>query len=151
MSINPFTAFPIDIPKKYQEAIKKYCKTGEAREGKLEKWNPEFTPFERQIDFWFMAFLTAVNKELDPEKGVDTYTPITGEILSRDAKRADFMRLVVLGRTEDFNILADNKAIFNYCIGLANAGIPHLIQILDDEDDRPLWAILYELESLTKQ
>lgn len=98
-----------------------------------------------------MAFLIAVNKELDPEKGVDTYTPITGEILSRDVKRADFMRLVVLGRTEDFNILADNKAIFNYCIGLANAGIPHLIQILDDEDDRPLWAILYELESLTKQ
>ncbi|SHE19777.1 hypothetical protein [methanotrophic endosymbiont of Bathymodiolus puteoserpentis (Logatchev)] len=150
MSNNPFTAFPIDIPKKYQEAIKKYCKTGEAREGKQEKWKPEFTPFERQVDFWFMAFLIAVNKELEPIKGTDTYTPISGEILSRDPKRADFMRLVVLGITEKFDILADNKAIFNYCIGLANAGIPYLIQILEDPDDRPLWAILGELESLTE-
>jgi hypothetical protein len=150
MSSNPFTAYSIDIPKKHQEAIKRFCKTGEARDGKLEKWNPEFVPFERQIDFWFMAFLIAVNKNLEPIKGTDTYTPISGEILSRDLKRTDFMRLTVLGRTGDFNILADNKAIFNHCIGLANAGIPHLIQVLDDPDDRPLWAILGELELLTK-
>lgn len=148
MSENPFAAFSIDIPKKYQESIKKYCKTGEAR----EKWNPEFTPFERQVDFWFMAFLIAVNKELEPEKGIDTYAAVSGAILSQDSKRIDYMRLVILGRTENFNILADNKAIFDDCIRLANAGIPHLIQTLDDSEDgiKPLWLILEKLELLTK-
>jgi len=148
MSNNPFAAFQIEIPKKYQDSVKKFCKTGD---GGKDKWNPEFTPFHRQVDFWYMAFLIAVNKELEPVKEADTYNATLGHILSSDSKRVDFMRLVVLGITEDFNILANDKEIFNYCLGLANAGIPHLIQILDDPDDRPLWAILGELELLTKK
>jgi hypothetical protein len=148
MSSNPFASFSVEIPKKYQDVIKKFCKTGE---GSQEKWNPEFIPFERQIDFWFMAFLIAVKKELEPEKLADTYTAVTGEILSRDPKRIAFMQLTVLGITKNFDILANDREIFNYCLGLANAGIPHLIQILDNpEEGRPLWLILEELETFTK-
>lgn len=148
MSNNPFASFTIEIPKKYQDTIKKFCKTGE---GNQEKWNPEFTPFERQIDFWFMAFLIAVRKGLEPEKATDTYNVTIAEILSRDPKRIDFMRLAILGITKNFDILANDREIFNHCLELANAGIPHLIQILDNTDDgRPLWLILDELELLTK-
>lgn len=148
MSNNPFVSFNVEIPKKYQDTIKKFCKTGD---GSQEKWNPEFVPFERQVDFWFMAFLIAVKKGLEPEKATDTYSPITGAIFSTDSKRVDFMRLTVLGITKNFEILANDREIFNYCSGLANAGIPHLIQILDDpEEGRPLWLVLDELELLTK-
>jgi len=147
MSNNPFAAFQIEIPKVYQDSVKKFCRTGE---GGREKWNPLFAPFHRQVDFWYMAFLIAVKKELPPEKVADTYNATLAHILSTDPKRVDFMRLVVLGITGDFNVLANDKEIFNYCLGLANAGIPHLIEVLNDQDDRPLWAILEELEKLTK-
>jgi len=142
MSANPFASFEIHIPKKYQESVKKYCRTG-------SKETPESAPFERQVDFWFMAFLIAVNKQLDPEKEQDTYNATAAHIL--DQKRISFMQLVVLGITEKFEILADHRAVFNYCLELANAGIPYLIQVLSDPDDRPLWAILSEIESLTKK
>jgi hypothetical protein len=141
MSANPFVSFEIHLPKKYQESIKKYCRTG-------SKENPESAPFERQVDFWFMAFLIAVNKELEPVKEQDTYNATAAHIL--DQKRISFMQLVILGITEKFEILSDHRSIFNYCSALANAGMPHLIQILDDPDDRPLWAILSEVELLTK-
>ena len=61
------------------------------------------------------------------------------------------MQLTVLGITEKFEILADHRAVFNFCLELANAGMPHLIQVLRDPDDRPLWSILSEIDNLTKK
>ena len=142
MSANPFASFEIRLPSKYQESVKKYCRTG-------NRENPESAPFDRQVDFWFMAFLIAVNKELEPVKEQDTYNATAAHIL--DQKRISFMQLVILGITEKFEILADHRAIFNYCSELANAGMPYLIQVLSDPDERPLWAILSEVESLTKK
>ncbi|MDP1773617.1 MAG: hypothetical protein Q8L15_15200 [Methylobacter sp.] len=141
MSANPFASFEIHLPKKYQESVKKYCRTG-------NKETPESAPFERQVDFWFMAFLIAVNKKLDPVKDLDTYNATAAHIL--DAKRISLMQLAVLGITERFEIISEHREVFNYCLELANAGMPHLIQVLNDPEDRPLWAILSEVESLTK-
>ncbi len=141
MSANPFASFEIRLPSKYQESVKKYCRTG-------SKESPDLAPFERQVDFWFMAFLIAVNKRLDPVKELETYNASAAHIL--EPKRISFMQLVVLGITEKFEILSDHRAVFNYCLELANAGMPELIQILSDPDDRPLWAILSELETRTK-
>lgn len=144
MSNNPFASFEINIPTKYQDSVKKYCRTGNTDAKAIE------APFDRQIDFWFMAFLIAVNKGLEPVKDSKTYTAITGSIFDRDPKRVSYMQLTVLGLTENFEILKDHRAVFNYCVELANAGIPELIQILSDPDDQPLWSILGELELLSK-
>ena len=143
MSANPFASFEIHIPKKYQEAVKQFCRTS-------NKETPESVPFDRQVDFWFMAFLIAVKKELPPVKESDTYNATFASILSSDPKRVSYMQLAVLGITEKFEMLANHREVFNICLELANAGMPYLIQILRDEDDRPLWAILSELDSLTK-
>ena len=138
MSNNPFASFEINIPTKYQDSVKKYCRTGNTDAKAIE------APFDRQIDFWFMAFLIAVNKGLTPVKDSKTYTATTGITFSSDIKRVSFMQLTVLGITEKFEMLSDHRAVFNYCLELANAGIPELIQILSDPDDRPLWSILGE-------
>jgi hypothetical protein len=142
MSANPYASFEIRLPTKYQESIKKYCRTG-------SKESPELAPFERQVDFWFMSLLVAVNKQLQPVKELETYNATAAHIL--EPKRVSFMQLVVLGLTEKFEILSDHRAVFNHCTELANAGMPYLIQVLSDPDDRPLWAILTEIEQLTKQ
>jgi hypothetical protein len=144
MSTNPFASFEIHIPKKYQETVKQFCRTS-------SRDTPESVPFERQVDFWFMAFLIAVNKQLEPVKELDTYNATVASILSTDIKRVSYMQLTVLGITEKFEILADHRAVFNFCLELANAGMPHLIQVLRDPDDRPLWSILSEIDNLTKK
>ncbi len=142
MTNNPFASYNIEIPNKFRDSALKYCKTGG------QQSTPEFSPFERQVDFWFMAFLIAVNKKMSPIKGTDTYNATNAAIFSTDSNRVALLQLSVLGLTKDFDKLADHRWVFDYCLGLANAGMPHLIQILSDPDDRPLWSILAEFEGM---
>ncbi len=139
MTANPFASFNVEIPKKYQESVKKYCRT----DGGEKRY--EYSPFERQVDFWFMAFLIATHKHLEPIKEKETYNATTGAIFSTDSKRVIFMQLSILGITKNFDILANDRAVFDHCLRLANAGIPYLLQILIDQSDKPLWSILEEI------
>lgn len=142
MTNNPFASYNIEIPNKYREHALKFCKTGG------QQSTAEYSPFERQVDFWYMAFLIAVNKKLEPVKDSESYNATNAAILSTDQNRVGAMQLSVLGLTKDFDKLADHRWVFDYCSGMANAGMPYLIQVLSDPDDRPLWALLTELEEL---
>lgn len=141
MISNPFASFNIEIPNKYREAALKYSD---------KSTSPEFAPFERQVDFWFVAFLLAVNKKLQPEKESDTYNITPASIFGTDSKRIGLIQICVLGLTENFKLIGKHRAIFDYASQLAYAGMPHLIQILSDPDDRPLWALLNEFELMSK-
>lgn len=144
MNHNPFASFNIELPSRYRDSILKYCRSGG------NKATAEFSPFERQVDFWFVAFLIAVGKELEPDEEKETYNATPATILTTDPYRVSFMQLTILGITGDVAMLSDNRKVFDYCLGLANAGIPYLISILEDPDDRPLWALLTELEELAE-
>lgn len=139
---NPFASFNIEMPVRYREAILKYCRTGG------NKASAEFAPFERQVDFWFAAFLLAVAKALAPVVEEDTYNATPATILTTDSERVGFLQLSVLGLTQDVRILGDPRKVFEYAQRMAHAGIPYLIDILEDPDDRPIWALLTEFESL---
>jgi len=143
MTNNPFAMYNIEIPNKYRESVLKYCKTGG------QKNTVEFSPFERQVDFWFMAFLIALNQGLEPISEVDTYNATNGAILGTDPQRVGLMQLSVLGKTKNFDKLSNNRWVFDYCSSLAYAGMPKLIQILNDPDDRPLWGLLMEVEGMS--
>lgn len=143
MKDNPFISFGIEIPKKYHDSVLKYTRQ------KGQSSSPEFTPFQRQIDFWFAAFLIAVNKKLPPIKETETYYATNASVFNNDTDRIGLMQLSVLGLTKEFDKLADHRWVFNYCLGLANAGMPYLIEILKDPDERPLWSILDEFEDLS--
>ena len=141
MSDNPFASYTIEVPKKYADHIKKFCKTAGGKE------TYEFTPFTRQVDLWYFAFIYAVKKELDPvvEKETSNITPAT--ILSTDSYRISHIQLAFLGATGSIDELADHRKAFDYALSMANAGFPHVLQILKDPDERPLWQILDEIEA----
>jgi hypothetical protein len=141
MSDNPFSNFNIDIPRKYSEKIKSYSATGGGSGSR------ELCPFERQVDFWYCAFLLAVNKELSPVIEKDTYNATGATILTTDPYRIIHIRATFLSISKDLAGLADNKKVFDFAMGMANAGIPLLIQILDDDEQKPIWNILDEIES----
>lgn len=141
MTNNPFASYNVEIPNKYRESALKFT------HGKSSKL---IAPFERQVDFWFTAFLIAVNKKLAPKNETDTYNITPGSILSSDPKRIGLIQICVLGITGDFELLGKHKAVFDYASQLAYAGMPHLIQMLEDPDDRPLWALLSEFETMAR-
>lgn len=143
MHSNPFASYDIDISKKYQESIKRFCQTG-------TRASYNIAPFERQVDFWYYSFLLAVREGLSPVYESDTYHPIQASILSSDPHRITHIQLAFFAVTRDIHALADHRKVFNFAIGMANAGIPRLIQILSDSSDEPLWNLLEFNEGLCK-
>ncbi|MDN7124871.1 hypothetical protein J6I90_08250 [Pseudidiomarina sp. 1APP75-32.1] len=139
---NIFAQYQIDMPKAYQEKIKNFVSTGSQSQSR------ENAPFDRQIDFWFMALCLAFNKGLTAVKEKETYNAITAEILSRNPYRVTQMQMIALSVSMDPNILLEPKRMLDICVGLANAGIPLLINILSDTEATPLWNIYYELEDI---
>ena len=140
---NIFAQYQIEMPKIYQEKIKTYVSTGGNAESR------ENSPFDRQIDFWYMSLCLAFKKDLTPIKESDTYNAITAEILSRNSFRITQMQMIALAITNDQSILLEPKKMLDVCCGLANAGIPMLLNILADTEATPLWNMYYELEELT--
>lgn len=141
---NPFAMYQLAIPSKYEDQVKKYSRTSGQKNDSIE-----FSPCDRQVDVWYLAFLLAVNEGLEPIREKETYNATAASIFDRDPERVSFIQLSVLGLTGDVDSLKDPKSTFDYALGLANAGFPKLFQILGDEDDRPLWAILDAFESMS--
>ena len=142
MSDNPFASYQIEVPRKYGDQIKSYCKTG----GSGVTY--EFAPFDRQVDFWYFSLLYAVKNGLSPEKETDTSNITYGTILADDSYRIPHILLMFLGNFGSIQELSNYRKVFNYANSMAHAGIPYVLQILSDEDDRPLWGLLEEIEGV---
>lgn len=142
MDMNPFADYTLDIPNKFRSSVLEYSQSSGSKGGL------EFSPFQRQVDFWYTAFLLGIKMELEPAPESDTYNATPGTIFSRDPYRIYHMQIAYLGRHGSLESLADTRKVFDYCLGIANAAMPYLIQKLSDPDDRPLWSLLDELEGL---
>lgn len=141
---NPFATFNLEIPNMYRDSVLKFTQTsGQAR-------SEEIAPFRRQVDFWYISFLIGMVRDLDPEEEKNTYNATAGTIFNTDPYRIHHMQLAYLGRTKNLKFLADSRKVFDFCLGIANAGMPHLISLLSELDERPLWSLFDELEKCIK-
>lgn len=140
---NNFANYQIAIPSIYQDKIKKYCTTGSGTDT-----DPFNSPFKRQVDFWFVAMCIAFREGYEKAPSKDTYNATVAGILSNDPYRIHLMYLIALSDTGDESVLSDTKRVFDICCEYANAGIPYLINILDDQDQKPIWNIYDYLEEL---
>lgn len=138
---NPFENHQISIPHKYSEQVKKFCKQANSRE------QGEYVPFNRQVDFWYFAFLYAVRENLTPEHILDkdTHNITPASILSD--YHIHQIQMAYLAKYQNIEGLVDNNKIFNYASDMAYAGMPHVIQILSDEDDKPLDNLFFYIEN----
>ena len=144
MIANPFASFDLFLPNAHKEKIDKFTKTSGRREGAL------ISPFPRQIDFWFSAFLFGVAKNLAPADDRDSYKFIQGTILSTDPYRIATIQLVALGRAGDPSVLTEPKKMLDMASRIVFAATTFLISVLDDpEEDKPLWALLGLYETLS--
>ncbi len=140
MSDNPYASYNIEIPRNYSDEVKRFCRSGGGRD------TYEFAPFERQVDLWYFSFIYAVAEGLDPIVSKDGSNITPASILSTNSYRITHIKLAYLGRYKDLQQLADHRMVFDYALGMANAGMPYVLQLLKDPDERPLWSLLDEIE-----
>jgi|SRR5690554_305197 len=140
---NAISNYNINIPSVFQDRIKRFC--GSSSEG---KYSAEYVPFERQVDVWFFSMLYAFNKSLKPVKYDDTYNAIGASILSTDSYRSNLIQLIAVSYYEDVGVLIDPRKVFDLCLGLANAGLPMVLDILETADQNPLWNLFDEIEEI---
>jgi hypothetical protein len=136
---NPFVTMEINAPSQYQEFFRRYSQTtGATNVSEIDR-----KPFPRMVDFWFLALCVAVNKGLKPTalESKDTYKAVEGPQIASPEWRAHVLKLIALQQTGDPNIVNDPRKILEIANGLAFAGMPHLIEILQESPGEEVFAI----------
>ena len=137
---NPFAGIDIRIPTKYSDAVKQYCQTSSSKK------TVEYAPFERQIDFWFVAFAFAEKNNLEPQHETEMTKIIEGSILGNDPHRIALLQLAFLASGRPMSELVNPRAVMTFASEVANAGIPRILQLLGSNDDKPLYSLLEAYE-----
>lgn len=139
MSDNPFASYSCTIPSQYSEKVKTYSQSSGGQVTEM------FAPFKRQIDFWYLSFLYAVKNSLDPVTETQSVNITQASIFSSDPYRISHIQLAHFGTFQDIDSLAEHKVVFDWAQQMANAGMPFILQILQDVDE-PLMNLLDFLE-----
>jgi hypothetical protein len=141
-----FSAQEVNAPVKFREYFQKYSQTtGASTVSDLNR-----KPFPRMVDFWFLAICVAVRKGLKPINldGQDTYKAIEGAAIVSPEWRAQALRLIAIAETKDPEVVKDPRQMMRIANGLAFAGMPHLIEILEQNPDDEALCLADELVSM---
>lgn len=139
---NPFSKYQITIPKDLSDRVKEFCRQSNTQSGL------DFVPFNRQVDFWYFSFLYAHKLGLSPYKYPENELANITFASILDDYHIIHMQMAYLANNLDIKSLKQHKDIFRYVTELAHAGIPHVINLLKDDGDKPLFNLLGEIEIL---
>ena len=131
---NPFAGIDLIAPVDQRDVYDRYCQTG----GRAVI---DQTPFPRMVDFWFAGLSIAARKELAPLdlSKQDTFKFIEGSILDRDSWRVQAMMLVAIAVEDNVEVVGEPRRMMAIGNGLAAAGVPHLVEMLRNGDQDPIW------------
>jgi len=143
---NPFQAIEVLIPKDHHPDFERYCQ-------KSGRGSEKESPFPRMIDFWFLALCIAVHEGLDPRDiaNVETTKIIEGTIFSSDPWRVDALQLLAIGQTQSAEVVANPRDVMKLANGLAAAGIPRVLELLQENNLEPLDNLLDGIEGLIRE
>lgn len=145
---NPFVNAEVNAPTEFQEYFRRYSQTtGASTVGEYDR-----KPFPRMVDFWFLAIAVAVKLGLRPVKldGRDTYKAIEGAAIVSPEWRVHALKLIAIGETKDPEVIKDPRRMMEIANGLAFAGMPHLIEILEDHPDDEVFGLSDALVKMVK-
>lgn len=140
---NPFSAARLEYPDTQKEYYHRYVRRSNS--------SPvDESPFPRMIDLWWAGLSLAVRNGTPPVDLNRTATThmIEGAIFDRDPWRIQFLRLIALHINGDPDILTRPTDIISMANGLAAAGIPGIVEMLTDGDERPIWNLSNAVERL---
>lgn len=141
---NPFQNLELRIPEAFRDEVDRFCQT---QPGGGTRPPPDDSPFERQIDIWFLAVCIGARKGKRTQL-IRPHRFITGELLSRDPYRIESLELLAVSYTDDPWILERPSEIMDLANELAATGLAEIIDMLKDGSAKPIWNLTDNLTEL---
>jgi hypothetical protein len=141
-----FASVEVNAPVEFREFLQRYSQsTGASSVADFDR-----KPFARMVDFWFLAICVAVKLKLKPVdlEGRDTYKAIEGAAVISPEWRADALRLIAISESGETDIVQDPRRMMRIANGLAFAGMPRLIEILEQSPDDEMFGLSDELVAM---
>lgn len=125
---NPFHNMQIISLETQRLDYDQYCQAGQPRT------KTDDSPFPRKVDLWFAGLSLAVHKNLKPidlaqEK---TVSIISGDIFSTDGWQAQAIMLIAIAVEDDVEVVLDPRRMMDIANGLAAAGVPRIVKMLNE-------------------
>jgi len=143
---NPFAGVDLIAPVEQRDSYDRYCQTG-------GRASIDQSPFPRMVDFWFAGMSLAARKQLsavDLAKQ-ETFKFIEGSIFDRDSWRVQAVMLVAIAVEDSVEIVAEPRRMMAIANGLAAAGVPHVVDMLRNGDQDPIWNLSESLDELLRK
>ena len=141
---NPFQNLELRIPEAYRDEVDRFCQT---QPGGGTRPPPDDSPFERQIDIWFLAVCIGARKGKRTQI-IRPHRFITGELLSRDPYRIESLELLAVSYTDDPWILERPSEIMDLANELAATGLAEIIDMLKGGSAKPIWNLTDSITEL---
>ena len=132
---NPFAGINVVYPSEQGPDYQRYCQTG-------GRQSIDQSPFGRMIDLWFVGLSIAVREGLPAldlsEKQTSNMT--AGAIFDgRDSWRVQVLMLLSIAIEDDVAIVEKPNRMMAIANGLAAAGVPRVVEMLQDGRQLPIW------------
>ncbi len=143
---NPFQNMQIISPETQRGDYDNYCQAGQSRV------SVKRSPFPRKVDLWFAGLSLAVRKKLDPIvlKKKDTVNIISGDVFNTDGWQAQAIMLIAIAVEDDLEVVLNPRRMMDIANGLAAAGVPHIIEMLNAGNEEPIWNLSEALDELLR-
>lgn len=143
---NPFAGIDLVAPSdQHHDYYRRYCNPG--------RWTSiDGSPFPRMIDLWFAGLSLAARKQIPP---VDLSNQKTtkfhdGSVFDSDSWRVQVLMLVAIAIVGNVEIVEDPRRIITIANGLAAAGVPLIVEMLNDGEDAPIWNLSDALDEILR-
>lgn len=145
--VNPFQNLELRIPEEMREDVDLFCQT---QPSGGTKPSPDDSPFERQLDIWFLAVCLGANAK-KRTKLTKHHRFITGEILSRDPYRIELLELLAIAYSNDPWILQRPSEMIEMANEFAASGFQRLFNLLKEGNAKPIWNLTDGLIDLIQE
>lgn len=132
---NPFQNMMIVSPETQRDDYDAYCQAGQS------SVSTERRPFPRKVDLWFTGLSLAARKKLEPIdlKKEDTVDIINGTIFNTDGWQAQAIMLIAVVVEGNLEVVLNPRQMMNIANGLAAAGVPHIVKMLNEGHRTSIW------------
>ena len=142
---NPFARLGLIVPEAQRDYYDQYCQTRTVGKASIDQ-----CPFRRKVDLWFVGLAFAARKQLKPINlnKQKTFRLITGEIFDRNSWQIHTLMLIAMAVDENVEIVLNPHRMMDIANGLAAAGVPHIVEMLRDGNQDPIWNLSDAFEEL---
>ena len=143
---NPFQGMDISVPDEFRDTFARYCRTG-------GRSNINDSPFPRMVDLWFLSICIAVRLTMEPADfgKSKTYKIIEGSIFANDPLRIHALMMIAIKMTGTVEIVSEPRRVMNLANDLAVAGLPKVVDMLQDGDAEPIWNLSDAIDEIIRK